>query len=61
MMRMLTFQGYINWYTKHMENKIEPTEFTIGNWGKETVEKLYQAGLIGFLHKFNGHNETITQ
>ena len=44
-----------------MENKMEPKEFKIENWGKEIVEKMYQVGLIGLLHKFNGYNEKITQ
>ena len=61
MMRMLTVQRYINWYTEHMATRIEPNEFQIENWEKGTIKKLYQVGLIGFLQKFNGNNESITK
>ena len=44
-----------------MGTKIEPKEFKMENWGKETIEKLYQAGLLDFLKKFNGHNDKIAQ
>ena len=43
-----------------MTNRVEP-RFQIESWGKETVEKLYQSGMIGFLQKFNGHSEQITK
>ena len=60
-MRMLTVQGYINWYTENMLTRLEPSEFKVENWGKETIEKLYQARLIGFLQKFKGHNDRLTK
>lgn len=54
-MRMMTVQGYINWFSEHMATRVEPKEIQIEHWEKETIEKLYQAGLICFLQKFNGH------
>ena len=52
-------EGYINRFSEHMETRIEPKDFQIEHWEKDTIEKLYQDGLIGFLQKFNGHNESI--
>lgn len=53
-------EGYINWISEHMGTRIEP-KFQIEQWEKETVDKLYQDGLIGFLQKFNGHSESINK
>lgn len=44
-----------------MATKMEPREFKLENWSKDAVEKLFQAGLLEFLRKFNGHNDKITQ
>ena len=44
-----------------MGTKTEPKDFKIENWGKDTIEKLYQAWLLEFLKNFNGHNDKITQ
>lgn len=60
-MRMIIVEGYINWFSEHMATRIEPKEFRIEQCEKETIEKLYQARFIGFLQKFNGHNESITR
>lgn len=59
-MKLITVEGYIHWFSKYMATKIEP-KFQIKQWKKETIEKLYQAGLIGFLQRFNGHSEGITK
>lgn len=56
----MTVEGYIHWFTENMTTRIE-LKFQIENWRKETVEKLYQAGLVGFLQIFNGHSEGITR
>ena len=56
----MTVEGYINWFSENMATRIEP-KFQIEQWKKEIVEKLYQAGLIGFLQRFNGHSESITR
>ena len=59
-MKLVTAEAYIDWFTETMTNRVEP-KFQIESWGKETIEKLYQAGMIGFLQKFNGHSEEITK
>ena len=59
-MKLMTAEAYIQWFTETMKTRIEP-RFQIENWKKETIEKLYQAGLIGFLQIFNGHSEGITR
>ena len=59
-MKLVTAEAYIDWFTETMANRVEP-KFQIESWGKETIEKLYQAGMIGFLQKFNGHSEEITK
>ena len=51
---------YIHWFIENMTTRVEST-FRIENWKKETIEKLYQAGFIGFLQIFNGHSEKITR
>lgn len=43
-----------------MSIRVEP-KFQIESWGKETIEKLYQAGMISFLQKFDGYSEQITR
>ena len=59
-MKLVTAEAYIDWFTETMANRVEP-KFQIESWEKETIEKLYQAGMIGFLQKFNGHSEEITK
>jgi len=59
-MKLVTAEDYIYWFTEIMTNRVEP-KFHIEQWGKETIEKLYQSGMIGFLQKFNGHSEQITK
>lgn len=59
-MKLVTTEDYIDWFTDIMTNRVEPT-FQIESWGKETIEKLYQSGMIGFLQKFQGHSEQITK
>lgn len=62
MMRLFTRQGHINWYTYQiqMATKMEPKYFKIEKSSKDTIEKLYQAGLMEFLKMFNSHNNKIT-
>ena len=60
-MRLFMVQGYINWYIELMATKMEPREFKLENWSKDAVEKLFQARLLEFLRKFNGHNDKVTQ
>jgi len=59
-MKLVTAEAYIDWFTETMALKVEP-KFQIESWGKETVEKLYQARMIGFLQKFDGYSEKITK
>jgi len=59
-MKLVTAEEFIHWFTEAMSIKIEP-KFQIESWGKETIEKLYQAGMISFLQKFDGHSEQITK
>jgi len=59
-MKLVTTEDYIDWFTDIMTNQVEPT-FQIESWGKETIEKLYQSGMIGFLQKFKGHSDQITK
>lgn len=59
-MKLMIVEGYIHWFPENMSTRIEP-KFQIKQWKKETVEKLYQARLIGFLQRFNGHSEGITK
>lgn len=56
----MTVEAYIQWLSNTMTTRIEP-KFQIENWKKETIEKLYQAGLIGFLQSFSGHSEEVTR
>lgn len=56
----MTVEAYIQWFSETMSARVEP-KFQIESWRKETIEKLYQAGLIGFLQKFDGHSEEITR
>jgi len=58
-MKLVTTEAYIHWFSETMSARVEP-KFQIESWGKETIEKLYQAGMIGFLQKFDGHSEEIT-
>lgn len=44
-----------------MERGIEPKGFQFGKWTKEIVERLYQAGLLEFLRKFDGYNAKVTK
>lgn len=60
-MRMLIVQCYINWFSEHMATRVEPKDFQIQHWEKETIEKLYQASLIDFVQIFSGHNGSITR
>ena len=57
----MTRDGYIKWFSEQMASRVEPKEFQIEHWSGETVEKLYQSGLIRFLQKFRGHNEKVTR
>ena len=59
-MKIMTTKAYIQWFSDTMSTRIEP-KFQIENWKKETIEKLYQVGLIGFLQRFNGHSEEVTR
>ena len=54
----MTAEAYIQWFSKTMSTRVEP-KFQIESWRKETIEKRYQAGLIGILQKFDGHSEEI--
>ena len=56
----MTAEAYIQWFSETMSTWVEPN-FQIESWRKETIEKLYQVGLIGFLQKFDGHSEEITR
>ena len=47
-MKLVTTEAYIHWFSETMTTRVEP-KFQIESWGKETIEKLYQAGMIGFL------------
>ena len=57
----MTVYGYIKWFSDKITSRAEPKVFQIEHWNRETVEKLYQFGLIGFLQKFKGHNEDVTR
>ena len=59
-MKLMIVEAYIHWFSEIMSARVEP-KFQIERWRKETIEKLYQAGLIGFLQKFDGHSEEITR
>lgn len=53
-------KAYIQWFTETMKTRIEP-RFQIEDWRKETIEKIYRAGLVGFLKIFSGHSEEVTR
>jgi len=44
-----------------MATKMKPRDFKLENWSKDVVEKLFQARLLEFFRKYNGHNDKITQ
>ena len=68
-MILFTVEGYLHWYKNQKEqrhpdftmgSRIEPNGFQLENWSEETIEILYQARLLEFLRKFNGHSGKVT-
>ena len=59
-MKLVTTEAYIHWFSETMSARVEQ-KLQIETWGKETIEKLYQAGMTSFLQKFDGHSEQITR
>lgn len=59
-MKLITTEAYIHRFLETTSARVEP-KFQIESWRKKTIEKIYQAGLIGFFQKFDGHSEEITR
>lgn len=59
-MKLVIANEFIHWFSETMSVRVEP-KFQIESWGKETIEKLYQAGMISVLQKVDGHFEQITR